>query len=80
MENGDSRFPHCSGADIMILVKHLKDKVQSKANALVEQHSSSLKGKKASIRSIVYLKTLLTNIKSLYYCLLLLKRLRVTFD
>jgi transposase len=66
--------------NIMILINHLKDKAQSKANALVEQHWPSLKDKKTSIRLIVYLRTLLTDIKLFYYCLIPLKRLRVTLD
>lgn len=66
--------------NIMILINHLKDKVQSKANALVEQHRPSLKDKKVSIALIGCLKALLTNIKSACHCLLLLRHLRVIPD
>jgi len=59
--------------NIMILVNHLKENVQSNANALVEQYCPSLKGKKAPICSIVYLKIFWINMKSVFHCLLPLK-------
>ena len=66
-------FLIAAAQNIMILVNHLKENVQSKANALVEQYCPSLKAKKAPIRSIVYLKIFWINMKSVFHCLLPLK-------